>query len=241
MSSFQPVSPSDRLRSPQTALLPDARTDSMAAIRSDGSISKITLADRYDEIREFMLVASVPRDIRVHFETAKNLYLYTWFVYRFYPVAEKHALATLEFALRERLALLYPAQYGPDVEWVPGLAKMLKRARDDRLISNQGLRASHRWALQRARARVSDEASRKLIESGAEFVEFDPDCAVPEEQDYSQDALAIFIETLPEIRNTYAHGSSMLHSMVWGTFEIVTDLVNELFANKTDARSLEVS
>ncbi|WP_198674766.1 hypothetical protein [Rhodoferax ferrireducens] len=35
--------------------------------------------------------------------------------------------------------------------------------------------------------------------------------------------------TLPAIRNTYAHGSSMLHSTVLGTFEIVTDLVNQLY------------
>lgn len=84
--------------------------------------------------------------------------------------------------------------------------------------------------MQRARKRVSDEAMKRLIETRAEFVEFDPDGVVPEPQDYSADALEIFIETLPSIRNTYAHGSAMLHSAVLGTFEIVTDLINQLFA-----------
>lgn len=70
---------------------------------------------------------------------------------------------------------------------------------------------------------------RRLIENGAESVEFDYDSAKPEPQDYSDDALSVFIQTLPKIRNAYAHGSSMLHSSVLGTFEIVTDLVNELY------------
>ena len=76
---------------------------------------------------------------------------------------------------------------------------------------------------------MSDDATRRVVESGAEFIEFDPDSAVPEPQDYSDDALSIFIKTLPAIRNTYAHGSSMLHPTVLGTFEIVTDLVNQLY------------
>lgn len=229
MSKSEPVSDADQLRNPQAALLPDPRSGSFAGVRADGSISKITLQDRYEDVREFVLNESVPHDVRVHFETAKNLYLYAWFVYRFFPVAEKHVLATLEFALRERLALIYPDRFGPDVEWVPGMAKMFKQAREDKLISNDGMRAYHRRAMQRARARVSDEAMRQLIESGAESVEYDPDSAVPMEQDYSWDALETYLETLPAIRNMYAHGSSNLHATVLGTFEIVTDLVNQLF------------
>jgi len=229
MPSFEPVSESDQLRSPQTALLSDRRSDGFAGAQSDGSIAKVTLDDRYEAIREFVLSESVPHDVRVHFETAKNLYLYAWFVYRFFPVAEKYVLATLEFALRERLALLYPDQYGPNAERLPGMGKMLKRARDDKLISNDGLRVYHRWAMQQARARVSDEATRRLIESEAAFVEFDPYGAAPIEQDYSRDALEIFVETLPKIRNKYAHGSSHLHATVLGTFETVADLVNQLF------------
>lgn len=170
-------------------------------------------------------------DVRVHFETARNLYLYAWFVYRFYPVAEQQALISLEFALRERLALSYPDKYGSATTWVPPLKKMLETARKDGLISNAGMRATERSAFRRARNRVSDEADRRLLESGAEFVEFDPGGAVPELQDYCDDVLATFIETLPAIRNIYAHGSHMLHSNVLGTFEIVTDVINQLFTN----------
>jgi hypothetical protein len=49
----------------------------------------VTLAERYADVSQFELIQSVPLNVRVHFETAKNLYLYAWFVYRFYPVAEQ--------------------------------------------------------------------------------------------------------------------------------------------------------
>jgi hypothetical protein len=210
--------PADELRDALSAFVPDVRAVS-------------TLAVRHADISQFELLPTVPVDIRIHFETAKNLYLYAWFVYRFYPVAEQQALISLEFGLRERLALSYPGKYGPASTWIPTLTKMLETARKDGLISNAGMRATERWALRRARNRVSDEATRQLIESGAEFIEFDSDFAVPERQDYFDDALEIFIQTLPEIRNAYAHGSSMLHPTVLGTFEIVTDLINQLFAH----------
>jgi hypothetical protein len=129
--------------------------------------------------------------------------------------------------------MTYPEKYGPASTWIPSLTKMLETARKDGLVSNAGMRATERWAMRRARNRVSDEASRRLIESGAEFIEFDPDGAVPAPGDYCDDALGIFIETLPEIRNTYAHGSAMLHSSVLGTFEIVTDLINQLFSDSS--------
>lgn len=227
------LSPADQLRSADTALMPDARSVSTVALRPDGTTSMVALAERHADVEQFDLLPAVPTDIRIHFETAKNLYLYAWFVYRFYPVAEQQALISLEFALRERLALSYPEKYGPKSKWVPSLTKMLETARKDGLISNAGMRATKRWALRRARDRVSNEVTLRLIESGAEFIEYDLDDAVPEQQDYRDDALEIFTETLPEIRNIYAHGSSMLHSTVLGTFEIVTDLINQLFAQTT--------
>lgn len=226
------MSSADQLRDAITALEPDVRTPTISATYVDSKVSKVTLEEQHTDVFAFELTLAVPLDIRVHFETARNLYLYAWFVYRFYPVAEKHALATLEFALRERLVLTFSAQFDP-AQRPSGLSALLRKARGEKLISNRGLRASLRWAMQKARARVSDEAMLQLIETSAESVEFDYDSAQPEPQDYSDDALSVFIQTLPKIRNTYAHGSSMLHSSVLGTFEIVTDLVNELYPDES--------
>jgi hypothetical protein len=66
----------------------------------------------------------------------------------------------------------------------------------------------------------------------------EPTRATP--QDYSADALSIFIETLPAIRNALAHGSAMLHPTVLGTFEIVADLVNQLYPVDAPAISSSV-
>lgn len=218
MLGFEPVSHGDALRDSDAALKADPRTNGLAM-----------LAEYQQEVAKFQLVDAVPYDVRVHFETAKNLYLYAWFVYRFFAVAEKHALATLEFALRWRLVPLFPGESGADAKRPAGMRTLLERARREQLISNAGLRATRRWALQRARQRVSDEATRKLIETDAEFVEYEAWDIEPEPVDFSDDPLSTFLETLPGIRNDYAHGSAALHPSVLGTFEIVCDLINNLY------------
>lgn len=217
MTGVELVSRGDLLRDADTALNADPRTHAMTS-----------LAEYQHEIAKFQLVDAVPHDVRVHFETAKNLYLYAWFVYRFFPVAEKHALASLEFALRLRLAPLFPTEFGSEAKHAGGLLRLLKRARRKQLISNGGLRATRRWALHIARERVSNEAMRKLIDTGAEYVEYEAWDVEPEPGDFSSDPLGMFLEALPGIRNDYAHGSATLHSSVLGTYEIVCDLINEM-------------
>lgn len=70
--------------------------------RATGAHQAITLADHHEEISAYALHTGVPQEIVLQFETARNVYLYAWFIYRFYPVAEHQALACLELALRER-------------------------------------------------------------------------------------------------------------------------------------------
>lgn len=200
-----------------------------SAIRADGTVSMVTLQERHAAVSGFELTLAVPLDIRVHFETAKNLYLYAWFVYRFYPAAEQQALATLEFALRERLAPLFSDQFGPSAKRHPSLSTLFAKARKEKLIINAGLRANERLARKRADYRASMEHIREMKERGLSEMQFDDSAIEPLPEDYAHDSLKIFAETLPFFRNTYAHGSSMLHSTVLGTFEIVTDLVNQLY------------
>lgn len=237
MTNSEPVSFADQLRDPQTALLPDVRTDFTTAMRQDGSISKIALGDQHVSIREFTLVESVPLNIRVHFETAKNLYLYAWFVYRFFPVAEKHAIATLEFALRERLSVWMPQTYGSKAKVPRGLQRLISLAMTEKLIANDGLRANERLARQRARCRVSINQIREMEARGLTEMAFENVPIQPLPEDYAHDSLKIFEQNLPMIRNEYAHGSAMLHNMVLGTFEIVTDLINQLFPLEVSADS----
>ena len=70
--------------------------------RETGEHRPITLYDRYHAVEQITLSKRVPDRIREHFDTARNLLVYSWFVYRFIPVAELHAYASLEYALKER-------------------------------------------------------------------------------------------------------------------------------------------
>jgi hypothetical protein len=232
MNQFEKVNSSDQLRDPQAALMPDARSDFTVAFRPDGSVSKMTLVDRHQTIAEYVLVDSVPQAIRVHFETAKNLYLYAWFVYRFYPVAEKQALASLEFALRERLTVFLLEKHGAEVKIPKGLSKLFAKAVAENLLTNEGLRANERLARKRASYRASMERIQEMQALGLNQMEYEETAIEPLPEDYAHNSLKIFGETLPQIRNDYAHGSSMLHASVLSTFEIVTDLVNQLFVQQ---------
>ncbi|MEO6273179.1 MAG: hypothetical protein ABIP34_08265 [Rhodoferax sp.] len=216
MDAHEPVHLADSLRGRDAALKPDPRTQ-----------ADETLEGHHQRIAQFQLLDTVPYAVRVHFETAKNVYLYAWFVYRFYPVAEQYALTTMEFALCERLKPLFPQMFKRNRS--PGLKVLIEKANVEGLISNKAFAACHRVALQKARERVSDEALRLLQEGDMESVEFDYDSARTEPGDFP-DVLSVYAETLPYIRNMYAHGSSALHRTVLGIFETATDLVNGLYA-----------
>lgn len=226
----QEVAPSDALRSPEQATQADIRSEGFVLIDAEG-IRPVTLADRYEDIQSFELNSVVPHSIRVHFETAKNLYLYSWFVYRFFPVAEQQALTSLEFALRQRLPPLEDTAKGkPQFE---GLALRLRRARELGLIRNEGLQIRGRIAVKRARERYHFETHQKMIRTGATEMIFDDSNIQPNEQDLSVDWITAFVESLPKIRNDYAHGSERLHSTMLQTFEIASDLINQLYPKES--------
>lgn len=155
---LQEVAPGDALRGSEDALRPDPRNESPVVFDESG-IRRCTVADQYESIRGSEFNAAVPHSIRVHFETAKNLYLYSWFVYRFYPVAEQQALTSLEFALRERL--LQAGESGKGKRRIRGLAAQLQRARALGFIRNEGLKIRERLAMRRARERYDFETVRK--------------------------------------------------------------------------------
>lgn len=84
---------------------PDPRNAQTAWVdRTSGVIRPVQASDLHNAIAAFVLDPAVPEDIAQHFETVKNVYLYSWFIYRFQPVAELLSLACLEYALRVRLA-----------------------------------------------------------------------------------------------------------------------------------------
>ena len=109
-----------------------------------GFTRQLQAKDLHDAVAGFSLDPAVPEDITQHFETVKNLFLYSWFVYRFQPVAELQSLACLEYALRNRLE--NEIQTGKFNEKRPGLQKLLRYAIDNQLVKNEGF---DRWVRSR--------------------------------------------------------------------------------------------
>jgi hypothetical protein len=102
---LEPDFDAEKLRPAEYICEPDPRNAFTAWHKPEtGEVYPVRASDLHDAVSAFSLNTSVPADVAQHFETAKNVYLYSWFIYRFQPVAELQSLVSLEFALRLRLA-----------------------------------------------------------------------------------------------------------------------------------------
>ncbi|TKS58240.1 MAG: hypothetical protein EWM72_03132 [Nitrospira sp.] len=230
------INEADTLRSPARLTSPDPRSSFFARHDPDtGRPKPITPEDQYAAVTPFVLNPSVPEAIVIHFETAKNLYMYAWFVFRFYPIAEQQAFGTLEFALRERQSEFvrdYMERHPRRME--PGLGVLLKNAIKERLVRNETFKARQRWALTRATERYRYEQIEKMRAEGLRYIEFDDSIVTPTDDDLNHDWLSDFFNAIPYLRNEYAHGSRVLHHSVLHTFEVVTELINQLYPNEVN-------
>lgn len=213
--------PADRLRDSATAMLPDPRTVTWAAPEPP------SLAAHHAGIAATQISSAVPEPVATQFENARNLYLYAWYVYRFYMPATAAALSALEFGLRERLRTTLPEkEQGKNLM----LKRLLRMAVDHGLVRNEGFRRWHHAAQVNARERLSMEALKAMIDNELYSLEF-PIPKFPEilPEDQQWDLVRGLPDSLPTIRNELAHGSSMLINHVLGTIELVAEILNQLF------------
>lgn len=223
------LNPAERLRDPESASLPDPRTGFFV-----GQVPP-SLAAHHAEIDCIRLSAAVPEPIAIQFETARNLYLYAWHVYRFYMVAKVQALTTLELGLRTCLPDRLPEPYQRSRQKQPMLAGMLGYAIDQGMIQNDGFRRWHEAAERSARRRRSFEIVRAMIDQQLEMMEYDemaPLEITPEDRRW--DLVSVLKESLPQARNDLAHGSTMLTNQVLSTIELVAEILGQLYPAPTN-------
>lgn len=215
---------------------PDERAINLVKVNvQTDAFRSIGLEDQHAAIAQFCLNPEVPRAVYVHYETAKNLYLYAWFVFRFYPIAEQQALASLEFALRERLTefvMRYKNNHRHKQE--PSLGALLKNAIQQQIIKNDAFTCLDRWALNLARDRYRFEKMQEIIDANLEGISADESGIQASDDDLKYDWLGYFLKTLPGKRNDYAHGSRTLHHTVLKTFEVVMEIINQLYPEKSN-------
>jgi hypothetical protein len=213
------IDSSDALRLPAAVPLPDPRM----AIGSPSA----NLTRRHAAIAAVQLSDAVPERIRIHFETARNAYLYAWCVYRFHMVAEHYVFSTLELALRERLNELGLVPTGK--RQPRGLGDWIRLAAKHSVITNGRFRPGEAIARQRAEDRLSDQMRRKMLAEGLDEIEYSLADAKVQPEDYL-DWVDHYAVHMPKIRNLHAHGTDMLYPTVLHSFVVVADFINQCYA-----------
>jgi hypothetical protein len=191
-----------------------------------------SLADLHAGLSTLELHDRVPADVRQLFETAKNVRLYTYFVYRFHQVTEMVAYQALERGLKHRWnAEVAHLASIDDTEYVwPGLGALMADAGQRNWVRNEGFRG-RRWRAARALlAERSIEASKAMAAAGVDRWST-PD---PTEDEIDQrvpqiDVVAIMVALLPKLRNQLAHGSARLAPTSDLVLQDICDALNMIF------------
>lgn len=190
-------------------LKPDPWWD--AFVMYDGKeFRKRRLEDHHAFIDDIALAESVPENVRLLFDSARNAYLYSFFAHRLLMVADLQAHVSVEFALHEKVVA-----EGKKVSGHWGMSRLFKLAIAEGWIVDDGFSIHRR-----------NEAARK--ERFEIYAELDPKIEYKPPAD-AQAYCRILAESFPSLRNMHAHGSESIYPSVLGTFEIAADLIHQLF------------
>ncbi len=222
------VGDSDLLRIPEDVCKPDSRNALVYRPR--------TIEDQHRMVAEITLHQDVPEDVRIQFETTKNIYLYAWFVYRFYPVVDSHAYSCLELALRERFEKEMLAAGERKREFGPGLKRLLSYAVAKGHLKDEHFSLWQQRTEKRAQQRAETEAINEMDRLGLDEIVIDDSKIEINEDDRNHAYLATLLETMPWLRNHYAHGSKSLHNQSLGTVKLVAEIINQIYLNPESAK-----
>lgn len=184
--------------------------------------------DHYESICNIKLGNQVPEKIIIHFETAKNIYLYAWFAFRLFPVSEQHALICTEYALRDRFGKELPKKYW-NKKYPPTLSPLLRYAIDSGKIKNEHFEIWHKAAEQKAIYRYEREKIEEMNKLGLNGIEMNYSEIEVIDTDRKWNYLKILRESLPKVRNMYSHGASTLHNQVLQSFVIAKEIINQIY------------
>lgn len=242
----------DFLRSPKTLFDPDPRSSGYEVLSTQGFRPK-ELQDQHDAVAEITLHAGVPAAVVVKFETAKNLNLFSWFVYRFHSAARSHAYECLELALKIRFKdELYArkeqknrARFENEVSsnpnnvkayqpidkdtFRPTLRPLLEYAIETGTLKNERFSVWQQKTKVRARYRRDVEAIEKMKELGLSELAIDDSQLEIKDEDRDHDYLGQVIDSVPFLRNEYAHGTTALDNQSLGPLRRTAEIINQIF------------
>lgn len=114
----------EALARPDQLFVPDVRSTNLTVVCG------IQQAHLFHWMTEAELQGSAPNDVRDAYDIARNLFLYSWFQYRFSMVAAQQAISAVEMALRARFGmegLSIKTKNGGDKTLRPLLAEAVNR------------------------------------------------------------------------------------------------------------------
>lgn len=212
------------LKQPDEIFDPDPRSTSFVKLDAVGQHSK-TIGDHHRQIAAVRMTDRVPEEIRAEFDTARNLYLYSWYVYDFTVPATLYAHALIEKTVKEKCSRsgLAPPKHA-------GLKKLLKLSICRGWLTN----AAFEFALDLTRQQLVPPADPDGLPAIRSVPLYDPT---------GTDFCEHLAESLPEIRNMGAHGeaglglpTTALHGL-----EICACIANALFRDSADCVSSQAA
>jgi hypothetical protein len=186
----------------------------------------LTLERLHAALADIQLHEGVPMEVRQRMETAKNVSLYSWFVYRLDDVARMTGYQAFEQALRLRVA----KEWGVEVEAVKAPLWRLLDLADE----HKWLRSEHfSVVIRRVRANLREEQVHEAIRNGTvvDGQELPPitEEAVLERAKQS-DYVKTWKDSLRHLRNHLAHGGSLQSGKsAVGSLRTVAEAINQLF------------
>ena len=203
---------SDSFRKLNELTTPDPRSEMWLVADPDtGEARTIEIKDIHSQLEKLELHEGVPEKVRTHFNTTRNIFLYSWYVWRFRAVAEWHAFATLELALKIRSQREGKRN---------NLSHLIGEAMKKGWVKNEGFSI---W--QSAKQGYKEQKMiMKLVcpQPESEICDVDDD-------QFSYNYIKILRKGLPCMRNEYAHGSNMLGPGTYSHLLIVSEFINQLF------------
>jgi len=183
-------------------LKPDERW-SIIGRMDRGRFHAITLREVHNAVAALKVTATLPPEVAEQFELARDLYVHAWYVYDFLAPADLQTLATLELALRRRLAV-------PPTSFGPGLKKLLQRALDEGILTEADLAA----------AGVPAPFTKADYEKSAVLGVLTAHTSYPERA----------VKFLSGFRNELGHGNRLLLPSSLTILRAVSVLLSKLFA-----------
>lgn len=188
-----------------------------------------TLEHLHMELRCIVLNDAVPLDVRQLFETAKNISLYSWFVYRFNQVAELVSFSAVEMALRIRYLKENPI--APESkERPPTLFRLMQYAKNESWITNGGFSGMYELARDHAEyIKMMEKATTHDFDSEPNMLIDEPSETEIQDALNNLDRVSAIAENINKIRNNLAHGSSTLHPDSISTLRINAEIINQIY------------